>query len=396
MNNDRYFNKLYERLKKPMGLIQVLLGPRQVGKTTLVRQLEPTLGQSLIYNSADSPIPHGPEWIAEKWSLARAKLGETRTTQVLVFDEIQKIRGWSEVVKKEFDDDKFKQRKIVPILLGSSATLIQKGLTESLAGRFEQMLIPHWSFKEVHETFGLSLEQYIYFGAYPGAMGLIEDEGRWKSYIRDSIIETTISRDLLLTTRVEKPILLRNLFQIGMNHSSEVVSYQKMLGQLQDVGNATTLAHYLSLLSQIMTLGGLEKYSGNEIRQKRSSPKLIAFNMALKSALSESSFSDVRNSPVEWGRWVESAVGAELINRSMVEGFELFYWSEAHAEVDFVLKRGPNILALEIKTGRRREKLNSLGEFKRQNPSAKILLVGVGGIPLEDFFRMGTDQLFSL
>lgn len=389
-----YFDKLRSRLSDSKDLIQVILGPRQVGKTTLIRQLVAEMGWTIFYHSADSPVPQSASWIEQKWNEARLKLSKNEQKIFLIFDEIQKIQGWSEAVKKLFDEDKYNGSKLIIVLLGSSKTLIQEGLSESLAGRFEVTLIPHWSFKEIHNAFGTSLNEYIYFGSYPGAMPLIQDQDRWKDYIKNSIIETTISRDLLLTTRVEKPALLRNLFLIGMNLSSQVVSYQKMVGQLQDAGNPTTLAHYLNLLSQIMSLTGIEKYSLNEIRKKKSSPKFIPYNMALKSALSSSSYEEIKNNSEDWGRWMESAVGAELINSAITNRFEVFYWSEAHAEVDFVLTQGKKIVAIEVKSGARKEKHGGLDKFKQQYSHARCYVVGTSGIKIEDFFEMDFNQLF--
>jgi predicted AAA+ superfamily ATPase len=350
-----------------------------------------------IYYSADSPVPHDPNWIEQHWLETRLRLSDSKSSDFfLIFDEIQKIKGWSEVVKKCFDEDRFAKRRIIPVLLGSSKTAIQEGLTESLAGRFEQMLIPHWSFNEMHEAFGFTLEQFSYFGGFPGSAHLINDEERWKNYIRDSLIETIISRDILLNSRVDKPILLRNLFKIGMSHSTEVVSYQKMLGQLQDAGNATTLANYLVLLGNVMVLTGLEKFSGNEIRKKKSSPKFAPYNTAFKSAISVESFMEVKSDSAKWGRWVESAVCAELLNASTQVGFEIYYWSNENCELDYVLKKGSVLVGIEVKSGTHKDKLSGVNEFKKIYPDSKILVVGQGGLELLTFFKMDKSLLFKI
>jgi len=171
-------------------------------------------------------------------------------------------------------------------LLGSSPLLVQQGLSESLAGRFEILRIGHWSFSEMRDAFGLTVDQYLYFGGYPGSAALINDEERWRRYLLDSLIETTLARDILLMNRVDKPALLRQMFRLGCEYSGQILSYQKMLGQLQDAGNTTTLAHYLDLLSGAGMLCGLSKFSSEVVRQRGSSPKLQVLNNGLMTAQS--------------------------------------------------------------------------------------------------------------
>jgi hypothetical protein len=308
-----------------------------------------------------------------------------RSGAVLALDEVQKVHGWSETVKRLWDEDTRARRSLRVVLLGSSPLLMRRGLTESLAGRFELLHIPHWSYREMRDAFGLSLEQYFYFGGYPGAAPLIADPDRWRRYLLDSLIETTIARDVLLMTRVDKPALLRRLFELGCRYSGQVLSYTKMLGQLQDAGNTTTLAHYLDLLGEAGMLVGLQKYSGPAVRQRGSSPKLQVLNTALMSAQSGLSPEQVRADPEFRGRLVESAVGAHLANAAAAGECALFYWRDSNREVDFVLRRGPTVVAIEVKSGRAGDSLPGLGAFAERYHPRRTLLVGEGGIPLEEF-----------
>src|SRR3984885_13640361 len=225
-------DELLKRLREKRRFLQVLAGPRQVGKTTVVRQVMEASKIPAIYASADEPTLRDRTWLAQPWDIARLKSKESKTGVWLVLDEIQKVQDWSSVVKLLWDADTHSGIPLKVVLLGSSPLLIQKGLTESLAGRFEVIAVPHWSFPEMREAFGWKLEQYIFFGAYPGAAELIGDPERWRRYILDSLIETTISRDILLLTRVDKPALLRRLFHLGCAYSGQILSYQKMMGQL--------------------------------------------------------------------------------------------------------------------------------------------------------------------
>ena len=215
------------------------------------------------FASADEPTLRGPEWIAQQWDGARhmAERAEPEGA-LLVLDEIQKAPNWAETVKRLWDEDTRSGRQLKVVLSGSAQLLIGRGLTESLAGRFELLHLPHWSFFEMRAAFGWSLDRFLFYGAYPGAAPLARQTARWSRYIRDSLIETTIARDVLLLSRVDKPALLRRLFELGCAYSGRILSYTKMLGQLQDAGNTTTLAHYLDLLAGAGMLAGLQKYSG--------------------------------------------------------------------------------------------------------------------------------------
>ncbi|MCK4486031.1 MAG: ATP-binding protein, partial [Desulfobacterales bacterium] len=320
---------LLGRLSEPRRFIQVLSGPRQTGKTTLAHQVMADSQLPSHYASADEPTLKDRTWMEQQWEAARAQLksGQYARKAVLVLDEVQKITGWSETVKRLWDEDTSNGLPLHVIVLGSSPLLVQRGLTESLAGRFEVMPVTHWSFAEMHEAFGWDVEQYVFYGGYPGAADLIHDQQRWSSYIMNSLIETTIARDILLMTRVDKPALLRRLFELGCSYSGQVLSYQKMLGQLQDVGNTTTLAHYLNLFGGAGLLEGLPKYAGQRVRQRASSPKLQVLNTALITAQSQFSMEEAKRDTNYWGRLVESGVGATLINGLRGKGIEVFYWS---------------------------------------------------------------------
>jgi len=375
---------LLQRLQEKRKFIQVIAGPRQVGKTTIVQQVMEQLPFPSHYITADEPTLHTAVWLQQQWEQARLLAAKNKSA-LLVVDEIQKIPQWSEVVKRLWDEDTKQKRGLHVILLGSAPLLIQKGMSESLAGRFELIPVTHWSFSEMRKAFGWNLEQYIYFGGYPGSAHLISNEQRWKHYIKDSLVETTVSRDILLLNRVDKPALLRQLFHLGCLYSGQIVSYQKLVGQLQDAGNTTTLAHYLRLLSGSGMLIGLEKFSGNKIRQKSSSPKLLVYNTALMSVFLNHSLNDIKQSPDLWGRLVESSVGAYLVNASIDTAIEVFYWREGHREVDFILRQGKNVVAIEVKSGRTRESLAGMDEFAKQFKPSRILLVGKDGIPIDQF-----------
>lgn len=377
------FQTLRTRLAEPRRFLQVLAGPRQTGKTTLARQAMQAIRFPSHYASADEPTLRGGAWIEQQWDLGRlrAKGGEA----LLVLDEVQKVPRWSETVKRLWDEDTAGNVPLRCVLLGSSPLLVNKGLAESLAGRFEVIHVPHWSFSEMRDAFGWDVEQYVYYGGYPGAATLIGDRERWARYIVDSLIETTLSRDILLTTRVDKPALLRRLFLLGCEYSGQVLSYQKMLGQLQDAGNTTTLAHYLDLLAGAGMVGGLGKYSGKRVLQRGSSPKLQVFNTALMTAQSPLNFDAARRDRNGWGRLVESAVGAHLLNGSAGKSLEVFYWRDRGREVDFVLRSGKRIAAFEVKSGRARTGFAGAEAFGKAYRPQRNLVVGEQGIPIGEF-----------
>lgn len=390
------FQNILERMQEPRKFIQVLLGPRQVGKTTLALYLKEVLSKPSHFISADIATLEDLPWIQAQWEIARQKAKKNQI-DLLIIDEIQKIPNWSALIKKLWDEDTKNKVNLKVIILGSSPWLVQKGLTESLAGRFEILPITHWSFSEMQDNFGWDLNKFIFFGGYPGpsAFANTKELPRWLNYINDSLIETTISRDILLMTQVNKPILLRRLFQLGCRYSSQILSYQKMLGQLQDAGNTTTLAHYLELLSGTGLLTGINKFANQNVRAKASSPKLQVFNTALMSAQSGKTFEEAQEDTEFWGRLVESAIGAHLINEARGTQVEIYYWRENNQEVDFVLKKGNQLIAIEVKSSIKKEKLSGLESFNKAFKPKKVLLVGNQGIPLETFLKTPINDLFS-
>ena len=389
MFHRQMYHTLLQRLKEPRRFIQILAGPRQTGKTTIIHQVIAGGKIPIHYASADDPGLQNRTWIEQQWEIARLLLEETNDPNgaVLVLDEIQKVTGWSAVVKKLWDSDSRYLLPLYVVILGSAPLLIHQGLSESLAGRFETIPVTHWSYPEMHEAFGLSLDRFIYFGGYPGSAHLTDQSQRWSRYIIDSLIETTLSRDILLMTRVDKPALLRQLFQLGCTFSSQILSYQKMVGHLQDAGNTTTLAHYLELLAGAGMLTGLQKYTTQKIRQRSSSPKLQVMNSALISAQSQISFAEARKDRQFWGRLVESAVGAHLINGTAGTGIEVFYWRERGKEVDFILRSGKAVTAIEVKSGSHKPEIPGLEAFETAFGPCRKLLVGKDGISLEKFMR---------
>lgn len=382
------------RMNESRTFIQVLMGPRQVGKTTLISQVLAKLDSPYLFISADAMANAGDIWLEQQWEVARIQLRELDAAAfVLAIDEIQKIQNWSEIVKKLWDEDTRTKQNIKVILLGSSRLLLQQGLTESLAGRFETTYLGHWSFKEMEQAFGITADQYVWYGGYPGAASLMADEDRWKKYVNDALIETSISKDILMLTRVDKPALLRKLFELGCLHSGQILSYTKILGQLQDAGNTTTLAHYLQLLDTAGLLAGIEKYSGEQIRQRSSSPKFQVHNTALLSAQQGASFKEVRSKPEQWGRWVEAAIGAHLVNQQLTEGYTVHYWRHRNDEIDFVLEKKGKLIGLEVKSGAKQKALG-MEAFRKQFTPDKVLLVGNSGLPWQEFLRLSPDQLF--
>lgn len=385
---------LITRMESPRKFIQVISGPRQIGKTTLIHQYCEQTKEPFHFVSADALGSTGHLWISQQWEIARLKIkSDGAGSVVLIIDEIQKIENWSESIKKEWDDDTRNKINIKVILLGSSRMLLQQGLSESLAGRFEVTYLGHWSFNEMNEAFGMSCTEYIIYGGYPGAAELIRDQNRWKSYVRESLIESSISRDILMLTRVDKPALMRNFFEIGANYSGQILSFNKILGQLQDAGNTTTLSHYLRLLDTAGLLGGIEKYSAQIMRKRASSPKFQVYNNAILSALSSANLETLPDEPAMWGRWVESAIGTHLINCQAKTSLKVFYWREGNEEVDFVIQYQGKIMGIEVKSNQSK-RLGGLMAFQKTHAIDKVLLVGDGGLAVESFLKMDPIKLF--
>ena len=409
-----HVNALISRLTESPDRIIALFGPRQTGKTTIVRQALLQVEQRSHYVPVDEPdstifrfpseLPAGEtvqlpqvrdvEWLVRIWEEARRQAERSEQGFVLVFDEIQKIPGWSNTVKGLWDADRARGCPLHVVILGSAPLLIQSGLSESLAGRFEPIQVRHWSFPEMSHAFGFTLQEYLYFGGYPGAANLVRDPARWRDYIIQSLVEPNIERDILAMTRVDKPALLKRLFELGAAYSGQILSYTKMLGQLHDAGNTTTLARYLDLLSSAGLLAGLSKYSDRQHRRRGSSPKLNILNTALMTAGSGYSFDEAIADRTFWGRIVESAVGAHLFN-SATPDISLHYWRENSIEVDFVLKRGPRLVAIEVKSGSRSGGVSGMAEFNKRFAPLRSVLVGERGVPLNEFLSVPAIEWFD-
>lgn len=389
-----YYQTVINRLKEPRMFIQVLLGPRQIGKSTLIDQVTEDLTIPYTTYQADAVPGATAEWISDIWESERMKMATNQESErLLVIDEIQKLTNWSEFVKKEWDRDSREKRNLKVVILGSSRLLIQKGLTESLSGRYELIRMGHWTLKEMNDAFGFDIDEYIYFGGYPGTAPLISDETRWKNYMRDSIIEAAISKDVLMTTNIYKPVLLRQLFELGCFYSGEMISLNKILGQLQDAGNVTTLANYLHVLDESKLLVGLQKYANDNARKYSSIPKFQVYNNALRNAYSSLTFEESKKNREIWGRLTESAIGAYLVGEAESHSMKIYYWREKSDEVDFVLEKNQKLVGIEVKSGKRTTN-KGLQIFREQFKPQNTLVVGSGGLPVEDFLKMNVDLLF--
>jgi len=384
------FYNLKENISKHTSVIHVLIGPRQVGKTTIACQIQESVDFPVIYASADSPVPLDASWIETQWRRVLAESNAANKPGLIILDEIQKVRGWSETIKTLWDA-RPNSPPISMLILGSSSLLMQEGLTESLAGRFFLHRCNHWDYSECKTAFGWNLEKWIFFGGYPGAVPFTDDENSWKRYITDSLIETVVARDVLQMSKITKPVLLRHLFALAATLPAQCVSYTKMLGQLHDAGNTTTLAHYLKLLESAFLVSGLELFSRNKIRKRGSSPKLVLWNNALINALSTRTFDAAVIDAAWWGRLVENAVGASLCNNLNSIEYAITYWRQGNYEVDYVVSRGSQTWAIEVKSGTGK-RLSGLARFQRQYPEAKPLIIGGTGIPLEEFFSTDPKQ----
>jgi uncharacterized protein len=377
-------------LGKPRRLLHVVVGQRRTGKTTASLQVAGEWSGPVIRASADEPVPPGPEWIRAQWERARALRAQR---PLLIVDEVQKVSGWSETVKALWDAEQTERQPLRVLLLGSSSLLLHKGLAESLTGRFLLFRCPHWSYAEVARAFGVELDRWIYFGGYPGGYALADDEGIWGEYVRDSLIETVLARDVLALNTVAKPALLRHLFLFAAGAPAQMISYNKMLGQLNDAGNTTTLAHYVHLLGTAFLLSGLEKLRGGQVQKRGSSPKLVLWNNALVSAVSGRSFAQAREDASWWGRLVENAVGAHLLNSLQGLSWEVLYWREGDQEVDYVVRGSRRLTAIEVKSTRSRVP-GGLASFCSRWPEAVPMIVGPGGMPLEEFLASDLRSVF--
>jgi predicted AAA+ superfamily ATPase len=382
-----HFKKVIKRIEGPRFFMQVLAGPRQVGKSTLAHQVRKAISLPSHYASTDGADLHNCKWIEQQWEIARqlTKKVPNDLGTLLILDEIQKVPHWSETVKKLWDEDTVNEVNLKVMILGSGTLLLQTGLGESLAGRFEVIPISHWSFGECREAFDWTLDQYVYFGGYPGPVQLIKDEQRWSRYIIDSIIEPSISRDIMLMTRIYKPVLLRAVFELGCHCTGRILSYQTMLGQLQDAGNISTLAHYLELLSEVGLVGRVLKFSTDKIHQKASNPKLQVFNTALTTASGHLSFKKIQQDERAWSHLIKSSVGAHILNSALGTKIDVFYWKEGSNEVDFVIRNDERIVTITIEDDKRKPRFKGVEEFSEVYTSYNNLFVGEGGISVEEF-----------
>lgn len=398
----KQFTTLKERIIEPRKFMQVVAGPRQVGKTTLVEQVLKQLSISHTTEVADGVDPKDSDWIHRVWESARITMMIRGLEEhLLVIDEIQKIDNWSEIVKKEWDADSRSQRNLKVVLLGSSRLLLKKGLTESLAGRYELIRMPHWSLKEMRDAFGVTVDEYIYYGGYPGPAHMIHDERRWRKYIKDSLVAPAIEKDVIMTSNIYKPVLMKQLFELGCAYSAEILSLTKLMGQLQDAGNVTTLASYLEILDECALLTALQKYAHDEARKRGSIPKYQVYNNALLTAYKGRSFATDRTDTRVWGRWVESAVGAHLMSMADELDYDVYYWrepsrekDEKDKEVDFVIVSGSEVTAIEVKSGRRG--MNSgLPAFVNAFHPSRSFVVGTDGVSLDDFLSSEVETLLE-
>jgi predicted AAA+ superfamily ATPase len=389
------YNEIQGRINEPRSRIQVIVGPRQVGKSTLIGQILEECTFPYGSYSADDIVNADANWLMQIWETQRLKMetaGEAK--RLLVVDEIQKITNWSETVKAEWDRDTREKRELIVVLLGSSRMLIEKGLTESLAGRFELIRLTHWTFNEMRDCFGWSLLQYIYYGGYPGAAQYISNENRWRNYVRDSLIEPSISKDVLMNTNILKPQLLRQLFEIGSNYSGELLSLTKVAAQMQDAGNVTTLAGYLHLLDECNLLCGLQKFAEDNARKYNSIPKFQVYNSALRNVYADEDFIDAIQNPKSWGRYVESAIGAYLVSQAQIIGYKVFYWRDKNDEVDYVLTYRNRKVAIEVKSGRRTTN-TGIKKFAEKYHPHRTVVVGSGGLSIEEFLTLDLALLFK-
>lgn len=395
----KQFGILKERILEPRKFMQVVAGPRQVGKSTLVLQVLKTLSIPHTMSAADAVYPEDSDWIHRIWEAARSTMKIKGVDEyLLVIDEVQKIDNWSEVVKREWDSDTRDGVNLKVVLLGSSRLLLKKGLTESLAGRYELIRMPHWSLDEMRDAFGFTLDEYIYYGGYPGSAHLIHDERRWRKYIKDSLVSPAIEKDVIMTTNIYKPALMKQLFELGCSYSAEILSLTKLMGQLQDAGNVTTLSSYLKILDECALLTALYKYANDEARKRGSVPKYQVYNNALMTAYVGRGFAKDRVDTRAWGRWVESAVGAHLMSMADELDYDVYYWREGSKgedkEVDFIVSFGGKLMAIEVKSGRRG--MNSgLPAFTEAFHPDKALVVGTGGVSLEDFLGCDIERLLG-
>ena len=406
----RQVRTLVERIEETPQRLIAVFGPRQTGKTTAALQALASTRLEGVHVALDEPetVPaSGPSpahagsleigpperdsrWLERVWRESRYRAWSSQRGFALVLDEIHKVERWSDAVKGLWDADRNSGCPLRVVLIGSAPLLMKAGMDESLAGRFETILFEHWSYAEMAEAFGFSLDQYVYFGGSPGAAAYVSDPGRWNGYVRSSLIEPSIERDVLEMQRVDKPALLRQLFEFGSRCSGQILSYNKMLGHLQDAGNTTTLTRYLHLLSQAGLLTGLPNHTGSPVAVRASTPKLNVLDTAFMAAVCGYSFDEARSDRSHWGRMVESAVGAHLVNTAS-SSTAVKYWRHRGEEVDFVLHRGPNLIGIEVKSGITPPSSSAISAFRRRFSPRSVLTVGAD-VTLDEFLSHPADH----
>ena len=391
----KQYQTLMSRLTEPRRCIQVVEGPRQVGKSTMIKQVLNSISTPFLHFTTDN-VPTGSNiFISDCWQTARAKmLVEHLTELILVIDEVQRLHHWSDAVKKEWDADTFNDVNIKVVLLGSSRVMLERGLADSLMGRFETIRMANWSFQEMQEAFGMTIDEYIYYGGYPGAIAYIQDTDRWRDYIRGAIIDATINNDVLMDSPISKPALLRQTFELTAAYSGQQISLTKMVGQLQDAGNTTTLAGYLDLLNQSGMLCGLQKFANNQVRRRASIPKYQVYNNALMSFYSDYDFDAARRDPKVWGRFYESAIGAYILNSAYIYGMKVYYWRDGNDEVDYVLMHNSKVVAVEVKSNGESD-TTGLHRFAEEFHPHRSIIVGPKGISAESFMSFDLRELFA-
>ena len=406
-------SELVKRMREIPGSIIYVSGPRQTGKTTATRQALAKVGIPYRYCSADAGEPvayfgmpprldseiapsamRDGSWIVQNWNRSRIDARRSERGFVLVLDEIQNVPDWSLTVKGLWDADRFENLPLRVVILGSAHLRLQSSLRESLAGRFEPLRFTHWSLAEMSEAFGFDTESFVYFGGSPGAAKLVHDEERWRRYVLSSLVEAAIERDILAMTRVRKPALFKQLLELGCELSGQTVSFTKLVGRMRGTGNTTILARYIDLLSTAGLLAGIEKYSGSRISIKASSPKLNVYNTAYLSAFSDYSFADAKADRVFWGRLVESAVGAHLLNSS-TGNTRVYYWRHVNSEVDFVLRSGARLVAVEVKSGTRLRSTRGMKDFAKRYSPLNCVVVGADAVRLSDFLSVPARNWFG-
>ena len=356
-------SELMRRLREPApARVQLLTGPRQVGKTTLLLEVAAELGDRVQYVASDTTEAALPGWWDVQWQEARRRAQQV--PGVLMLDEIQYLPDWARMLKSKADQVRREEIPLHIVATGSSALLLGRGTRESLSGRFEHLRLLHWGISDLERLLHVPRADLstlcITHGTYPGAVAYWDDVPRWRAYVRDAIVEPAVGRDLVHAETIRKPALLRQVFAVAVGHPAEIISLQKLAGQFASGGALATIAHYLQALEHAYVLVAVQKYSGRELRRRASPPKLVVLNQAILGALSDQPAPDPEQDPERWGRWVENACIAFAWNR----GQQVHYWREEPLEVDLVSSGSWGQWAIEVKTGRYRARdLAGLTEF---------------------------------